>query len=317
MTAQAQTVQDGSAEMIEEIIRLSKLSYERLPMLEVVFERYLLALAPDLKTYTSVAADVMLEEFEYTSCAEALQSISAPSFLAVTEARNWDGTILVGIDPPLLFSTLEIMLGGRSTKAPNEAWSPRGFTAIEKRIGKRFCEVALSSLSGAFGQVAEVDFAIDHLETSTQSTVLAPPTTPCVKVVLKIAMESRVGRLTFLLPYNSFEKVRPVLAQAFLGGKLGGDSSWREQLTQKLHETDVTLAASLHEFRLPLSDVLSWAPGQTLDLGIGSDSEVTVKCNGLAMFRGAMGRRKNGAIALRITEDLGGKDAIANDVTAD
>lgn len=311
-TAAEETPQDETVE--EHIIRLSKLSYERLPLLEVVFDRYQLALGPQLKSFTSTATEVSLRSFDYLSCGEALQELSAPNFLAVVDARPWEGQLLLAVEPPLLIAALEIMLGGR--KATPRAWTPRSFTSIEKRFGTRLCEMMLHTLQEAFGQLAEVELGIDHLESTPQSTVLAPPSTPCVRVVLDVTMEERGGQMTYILPYNAFEKVRPILAQAFLGGKIGGDSSWRRDLTEKLHGTNVTLAASLHEISVPLEEVLEWKPGVTLDLGIGPDASVTVNCNGMAMFRGAMGRRRNGAIALRVTEDLGRKEDL-HDVASD
>ncbi|RVV96879.1 hypothetical protein EKE94_16170 [Mesobaculum littorinae] len=298
-----QTTLNAEGESVEEhIIRLSKLSYERLPMMEVVFERYLLTLAPAIKSLCAAATEVTLDDFAYLSCGEALEGLASPSFLAVTETDSWDGPVLLAVEPELLFSVLEILLGGRSARA--REWTPRSFTAIEKRIGTRLCETALSALSESFAQLNKVDFRIDRLESLPQSTMLAAPSTPCVRVTLNVRLEDRGGRMSFVLPYNAFESVRPLFTQSFLGGQLGGDSSWRALLTDKLQETEVTLAAVLHEVHVPLTQVLDWAPGQTLDLGILADQAATVSCNGMVMFRGEMGRRRNGAIALKITEEL-------------
>ncbi|MFO7804425.1 MAG: FliM/FliN family flagellar motor switch protein, partial [Paracoccaceae bacterium] len=45
-------------------------------------------------------------------------------------------------------------------------------------------------------------------------------------------------------------------------------------------------------------------PGQVLNLGIDTEHEVTVACSGKDMFRAAIGRRRNGSVALRVSAEL-------------
>lgn len=292
------------AERIEdEMIRSARSNHQKLPVLEVIFDRFALGLGPMLKAYCAGAtADAELEAFEYMSCGEALESLSSQSLAIVTDVQPWDGSIGMVLDPELLFATLEIMLGGRS--AAQSFWTPRAFSTIEKRFGQRLCEVALEALTEAFVRLFEVEFKIDRIEGSPQALVLSAPTTPCVKVTMRITLEERGGTMIFLLPQTSFESVRPQLAAPFRGGQLGGDSSWRELLNDSLQDTSVSVNAVLHEPKLQLSDILNWSPGRTIDLGINVDQEVTVACGELKMFTAAIGRRRNGAVALRINRDF-------------
>ncbi|SFP65348.1 flagellar motor switch protein FliM [Tranquillimonas alkanivorans] len=298
----------NQAETVEEhIIRRAQHSHEKLPLLEVIFDRYALALAPALKSYTAAGADVELRSFEYMNCAQALESLPSPGFLVVTDAEGWQGPVLTSVQPELLFAALEITLGGRTSRS--KAWTPRSFTAIEKRLGTKLCEVMLRQLTEAMEQFAEVAFAVSHVETTPQSMALAPPASPCARITLDVALEGRGGELVFVLPYSAFEEVRPVFAQTFLGGRLGGDTGWRDVMRDRLQDTNVTLSAVLTELRVPMSDMLGWRPGETLDLGIDAEHPATVGCGGLPMFRGAVGRRKNGSVALKVTEELNGNGA--------
>ncbi|MCA0922637.1 flagellar motor switch protein FliM [Pseudooceanicola nanhaiensis] len=292
----------NGAPIEEQIIQMAKLSYERLPLLEVIFDRFALSLGPALKSYCGVLADAELEGFEYMPYSEALEGLSANGLVAITQASEWDSEIATVLDPDLLFTALEIMLGGRTVKGSD--WAPRSFTAIERRLGTNICEVILRELSTAFSQLSDNDFTIDHMEGNPHTLVLAPPGSPCVRITYKITLDERVGKLSFVIPNNAIDKVRPTLAQAFRGGQLGGDDAWRALLTDQISDTSVTLAAVLHEPVLPLTSVLQWKRGQVLDLGIDSEHEVTVTCSGKKMFRAAMGRRKNGSVALRVTEDF-------------
>lgn len=301
----------AGASIEEQIIRMATLNYDRLPMLEVIFDRYSLSLGGALKSYTAAATEVELRDFSYMTCTEALDSLKAPMFIAVGHTVLWEGPLVLAVEPELLFAALEIMLGGRSA-VPND-WTPRNFTAIERRLGQQLCEVTLNELTEAFAQLAEVPLAIGYVENSAQSIVLGPPSNPCVRVTLDVKFEGRGGAITYIIPYNTLDPIRPILMQPFLGGKLGGDDSWRAELDQKLKTATVTLNAVLHELEQPMSKVLAWEPGQLLDLGIFTDHEVCVTCGGRPMFRAAMGRRANQSVALRITEEFTPKEEAKDD----
>ena len=304
------------AERIEDqMIRSAKANYQRLPVLEVIFDRFTLALGPMMKSHCAGnSAEATLESFTYTSCGEALDSLSLESLAMVAEAQPWEGDIGVVLDHELLFTTLEILLGGRA--AGRTEWSPRAFSAIERRFGQKLCQAALDTLSEAFARLAEVHFTIDRIESSPQAMVLVTPSSPCAKIVMRIEFEGRGGNMTFLMPHSVFEPVRSILSAPFHGGQLGGDSSWRDLLSGKLQETSVTVDAVLHEPRVPLSDLLAWKPGVTVPLGVSVDHDVTVALGNLKLFSAAVGRRKNGSIALRVVRDYSDEEE-PTDVTFD
>lgn len=55
---------------------------------------------------------------------------------------------------------------------------------------------------------------------------------------------------------------------------------------------------------IPLRDVLSWMPGQVLDLGMQVDDPVTISVIGKDIAKAEVGRRKNGKIALKVSDKL-------------
>ncbi|PHP27907.1 flagellar motor switch protein FliM [Limimaricola cinnabarinus] len=292
---------DGSIE--EQIIQMASLSYERLPLLEAIFDRFALALGSAFKSYTTMPSEAVLTSFDYLLCGAALEGIGAPTLTAVARAEPWDGRIGLAMSPDLLFSVLEVMLGGRS--GDSRPWTPRSFTAIERRFGQRLAELVLGELEPAFEPVGGVRFRVDHLESAPTNAVLAPPHAAAVRITLKVSFEGRGGTLDFVIPDSALDTVRPMLSQSFPGGELAGDSGWREAVGRSIEGSEARITAVLHEMRIGLRTVLDWAPGDVIDLGVDMDHEATVSCNGQAMFRAAMGRRKNGAVALRVTDDLG------------
>ncbi|EAR51736.1 possible flagellar motor switch protein FliM [Oceanicola granulosus HTCC2516] len=316
MNAHAPQPEDGAETVEEQIIRLSSLNFERMPMLEVVFDRYVMALASAMKSFSGMPFDVTLRSFDYVTCGTALSGLPAPSLSALTTATPWSGNVLMTLSPDLLFSVLEVMLGGREGRG-RQLWKPRSFTAIERRFGGRLARMILDEFSQSFRQLSEVSFEIDSLESAPETIAIAPSGSPAVWVTLDLTVGERGGALYFLIPYTALDTVRPVLNQPFLGGKIGGDTSWRKDLEEKIEDTTVTLTASLHRLRVPVQEALGWRKGQTIDLGISAEQPVDVVCGERRMFRGQMGRRATGQVALRLIEEDTGTEADDADFATD
>jgi flagellar motor switch protein FliM len=104
---------------------------------------------------------------------------------------------------------------------------------------------------------------------------------------------------------TTLEPAQEILSKMFLGEKLGGDGTWRETLMERISGSLVSVQARLHEVAVELGDVMSWEAGQIIDLGIDEGHEATIMCSGIPIFHGAVGRRRNDTIALRITREEG------------
>lgn len=312
MTAEQTPDRTETRHVEELIIERAKFSYARLPMLEVVFDRFALSLSQCLKTYLGAMTEVTLEKVDYLSCIDAVEDLPDPALVAVTEADGWAGPLALVVEPALLFAVIEITFGGRAV--PGGERKPRSFTAIEKRIGERLCEVTLEDLVRAFAKVSPTDFAISHLETNPRALLLGPPTSACVRAVMRIEAEERSGQMIFVLPNASFEPVNHVLSQNFTGGQLGGDTGWRNKMTGMLGQTSVTLDALMGQAAISMRDVLAWTPGTVLDLGMQEGDPVTVTCAGLPVARAEVGRRKNARMALKFSEKLYEDEELAQHV---
>ena len=300
----------GHVSVEEEIIQKAKRSYERLPILEVILERFALAVGPALKHYVGAICEANIDSLEYAPLGDALEHIPSPALISVIEATDWDGAFALAIDPSMLISTLEITFGGRM--AERSTWSPRSFTAIEKKVGSELTRLILDELTETFGKLAVVDFAVSHIETNAQAMVLAPPNTGCVHLRMHLTMDDRDGYFGLVFPFNALSTIRGMLVQPFHGGSLGGDKSWRKNMTEAIAETEVMVTARLHDTTVPLKEVLEWKKGDVLDLGITVDQNVALMCSGHEMYLAQTGKRRNGRLALRVTEQLKDEEEMTN-----
>jgi flagellar motor switch protein FliM len=287
---------------IEAIIDSGMVSYERLPMLEVVFDRLVRMLSTSLRNFTSDNVEVSLDNISSIRFGDYLNSIPLPAMLAVFKAEEWDNFGLITVDSSLIYSIVDVLLGGRRGTAAMRI-EGRPYTTIERNLVERMIAVVLADLSAAFDPLSSVTFRFDRLETNPRFATIARPANAAVVARLRVDMEDRGGRLELLLPYATLEPVRELLLQMFMGEKFGRDSIWENHLATELWYTDVELEAVLDNTTVALNDVLEWEVGSRLDLLAKPESLVDLKCGEVKLFRGLMGR--NGEkIAVRIEEKM-------------
>ena len=98
---------------IRAIINSAMVSYERLPMLEVVFDRLVRLLTTSLRNFTSDNVEVSLDAITSIRFGDYLNSIPLPAILSVFRAKQLDNFGLLTVDSNLIYSIVDVLLGGR------------------------------------------------------------------------------------------------------------------------------------------------------------------------------------------------------------
>jgi flagellar motor switch protein FliM len=295
---------------IRAIINSALVSYERLPMLEIVFDRLVRLMTTSLRNFTSDNVEVSLDNISSIRFGDYLNSIPLPAILAVFRAQELDNFGLFTVDSNLIYSIVDVLLGGRRGTAQMRI-EGRPYTTIERSLVQRMIEVVLHDCKAAFEPLAPITFALDRLETNPRFAAIARPANAAILVKLRIDMEDRGGRIELLLPYATLEPIRKLLLQQFMGEKFGRDSIWESHLATELWSTQVEIDAVLDEQVMPLRQVMNFEVGQTLMLNCGPDAHVEMRCGGVPLLKGSMGRagmnvavRVEKAIKRQVSSDL-------------
>lgn len=289
---------------IQAILNSALVSYERLPMLEVVFDRLVRMMSTSMRNFTSDNVEVSLDNILSLRFGDYLNSIPLPAMLAVFKAEEWDNYGLLTVDSSLIYSIVDVLLGGRRGTAAMRI-EGRPYTTIERNLVERMVHVVLSDLSAAFDPLSPVTFRFDRLETNPRFATISRPSNAAIVAKLRIDMEDRGGRLELLLPYATLEPVRELLLQMFMGEKFGRDSIWETHLAEELWLTEVQMEAVLDEQVMNLREVLAWKVGSKILLNAQPNSPIDMRCGDVSMFRGRMGR-KGPHIAIRVDEKIKG-----------
>jgi flagellar motor switch protein FliM len=294
------SISDNSG--IRAIIDSAMVSYERLPMLEIVFDRLVRLMTTSLRNFTSDNVEVTLDRITSVRFGDYLNSIPLPAVLAVFKCEEWDNFGLFTVDSNLIYSMIDVLLGGRrGTTAIRIEGRP--YTTIETSLVKRMIEVVLADAELAFKPLSPVKFNIDRLETNPRFAAISRPANAAILVRLRIDMEDRGGAVELLLPYATIEPIRDVLLQMFMGEKFGRDSIWEGHLATEIGQAEIAVDAVLYEAKLPLKQLMRLEVGDVLPLDITPDARVTVRCGDVTLTEGRMGRVGD-RVAVRVSQPL-------------
>src|ERR671938_1377265 len=262
---------------IRAIIDSAMVSYERLPMLEIVFDRLVRLMTTSLRNFTSDNVEVSLDRITSVRFGDYLNSIPLPAILAVFKAEEWDNFGLITVDSSLIYSIIDVLLGGRRGQTAIRI-EVRPYTTIETSLVKRMVEVVLADAEQAFRPLSPVHFNIDRLETNPRFAAITRPANAAILVRLRIDMEDRGGTIELLLPYATIEPIRDVLLQMFMGEKFGRDPIWESHLATEIGQAEIGVDAVLYEAMLPLRALMRLKVGDTLPLEMRPEALVQVRC---------------------------------------
>jgi flagellar motor switch protein FliM len=294
------TLNDNSG--IRAIIDSAMVSYERLPMLEIVFDRLVRLMTTSLRNFTSDNVEVSLDRITSVRFGDYLNSIPLPAVLSVFKAEEWDNFGLATVNSNLIYSIIDVLLGGRRGASAVRV-EGRPYTTIETNLVKRMIEVILADAELAFKPLSPVKFNIDRLETNPRFAAITRPANAAILVRLRIDMEDRGGNIELLLPYATIEPIRGVLLQMFMGEKFGRDPIWEGHLATEIAQAEIGVEAVLYEAMLPLRQMMDLEVGDTLTLEMKPDALVTVRAGDVTLTEGRMGRVGD-RIAVRVAKPL-------------
>jgi len=287
---------------IRAIIDSGVISYERLPMLEIIFDRLVRLTTSSLRQFTADNVEVSLDRITSVRFGDYLNSIPLPAILTVFRAEQWDNYGLITVDSSLIYSVIDVLLGGRRV-ATGMRMEGRPYTTIETNMIRRMVEVILADAERAFSPVSPVRLTVDRLETNPRFAVISRPANAAILIKLRIDMEDRGGSVELLLPYATIEPIRDVLLQMFMGEKFGRDRIWEGHLATQIGLAEIAVDAVLYEAQLPLRRMMELEVGHTLDLDLKPDALVTLRCGDVALTEGRMGRVDD-RIAVRVVKPL-------------
>ncbi len=128
------------------LVNSAMVNYERLPMLDIVFDRLVRLMSTSLRNLTTDNVEVSLDQVSTVRFGDYMNSIPLPAMLSVFKAEEWDNNGLFVTDSALIYSIVDVLLGGRKG-TPAIRVEGRPYTTIETKLVEKMVQVSLGDLS--------------------------------------------------------------------------------------------------------------------------------------------------------------------------
>ena len=286
---------------VESLLARSRDNYEKFPMLEVVFDRFSRSISSSLRSFTGENAEITVENITSIRFEDYMNSVPLPTMMSIFQAIEWENVGLMTIDSSLVYSLIDILLGGGKF---SESFKVEGrpFTVIEQDIIKNFSRLVLEEIAAAFTPITTIGFKLDSLETNPRFATITRPSNPAVIISARIEFDDIGGKVDIVFPYTTLEPVKDVLTQMFAGESFGSDISWEPFLSEELKGTDVNLQAKLKTKKITLNELSKLEVGSTLIMDDRPEDDINIVCNGIKIFKGKLGAYgENVAVSLTDT----------------
>ena len=267
----------------------SRISYEKLPMLEIIFDRMVRLLSTSLRNFTSDNVDVSIDSMVSMRFDDYLNSIPLPALMVVFRANEWENFGIVMVDSALIYSMVDVLLGGRRTNKTVRV-EGRPYTTIEQDIVKSLVEIVLSDMGQSFDPISPVTFQYERLESNPRFATITRPNNSVLLVRLRVEIDERSGLIEVMIPHETLEPIRDLLSQIFIGEKFGQDSSWEKHMSTEIRNSNVLISALLDEKHISLGDLVNLQIGSTILLDKAPNDDIQLKCGDVMIGKARLGR---------------------------
>ena len=134
---------------------------------------------------------------------EFVNSLVQPTVIGTVEMHPFDGNILVELNPNLVFSIIDRMLGGKG----EFSGKVRELTDIEKTVTERVMMRMLELLEDSWSTVVDVRFRFESMESNPFFVQICPPRDMVLLVIMKLKVGDVEGMMSFCFPYFLMEPI--------------------------------------------------------------------------------------------------------------
>lgn len=278
-------------------------SSSRLPMLEIIFDRFIRAFCNSLRSFSSFTVDVEIQSVQTMRFGDYIDMLPIPTMIAPFLAVEWENYGLAVFDNHFIYSFIDILFGGRKLQSSLKV-EGRPYTSIEINLIQSINELLLADLSLAFEPVASINFQLDRFESNPKFASISRPEDMVIALKLFIKMESRNGSIDIIMPYSTIEPVKKLLAKSFIGEKISRDPAWTEHMRSEIKDSIVELEVILNGITSNLKDVASLKVGDTIMLDKDArDNKFVIAVQKVKISEGELGKVED-KVAIKLCDPL-------------
>jgi flagellar motor switch protein FliM len=285
---EVETEQDAGAELEGvrpyDLANQERIIRGRMPTLEIINQRLGRQLRAALSGALRRVVDVNALNVDMTKFGEFLKTVPVPTSMHVFRMLPLRGGALLVIESKLVFALIDSFFGGPGNASVKV--EGRDFTAIESHMIQRVASLVFMEMEKAWEPVEPIKIELERSEVNPQFVGIVPPSEIVVVTPFEMEMDEARGHVTVCIPYSMLEPMRGKLVAAFQSERLELDHSWVRRMMCQIEELEVAISVDLGHTEITVQTLLDIQIGDIIRLDQDSDSELTVRVEGVPKFMG-------------------------------
>jgi flagellar motor switch protein FliM len=259
----------------------------RMPTLEGINDFFARSLRNPLTLILRKSLEITPQKLVLMKYGEFTRTLPQPCSIHVFKINPLRGTSLLILDPKLVFSFVDIFLGG--TGRMNFRIEGRDFTPIESKLIMKVVNIIFSELEKVWSSVHPLSFQYLRSEFNSQFASIVPPTDLVLTIPFDLELEQVNGLITLCIPYSALEPIKAKLYSGFQTDPLECDQSWVPRIADQLKTTEVEVVIELGKVSVSAQKLLQLKEGDILTLEKDVSEPLKAKIQEVPKFLGKAG----------------------------
>ena len=285
--------------------RPDKFSKDQLRAIQMIHESFARQLTTSLSTLIRSMVSSEVVSVDQLAYEEFINSVVSPTVIGILEMYPFNGNSIIDMDPSLVFSIIDRMLGGKG----EYSGKPRELTDIEKTVTERVMMRMLELLEESWSTVVDVRFRFESMESNPFFVQICPPRDMVLLVVIRLAVGEVEGLISLCIPYFLMEPIMDKLSsqQWFASTSRKEEIDAKSYITKNLNEVKLPVALELGHTILSLGDVYGLQEGDVLKLDEKIDDPILIRVGNQIRFNAKPGIHDK-KVAAEVLEVLNDED---------
>ena len=265
--------------------RLDRVPKSQLRAIHLLHENFVRSLASSLSAYFRTYASLNLVSLEQSSYSEFLESLSSPTCITYIGLHPYDGTAVLELNNDLMFSLIELLLGGNGKTTLN---IQRKITDIEKALIQTLMRVVLHDLSEAWKSVADIRFAVQSLASEPQLLHVLAPAEAVVVIAIEVRVGPNSGVMNLAIPSIFIKRLRHKFDQLRQARRSASTQGDQDHLANLIQNATVVFEARIIGGSTSARRLLDLNAGDVLMLDHPLDRRLSGLLNGVEKLLGSV-----------------------------
>lgn len=267
----------------------------RMPTMEIINERFARNVRVGLFNLIRRSPEVSIGGIKVQKYSAFLREIVVPTNFNIVSVRPLRGSGLIVCDPNLVFAVIDALFGGGGKY--HTRIEGRDFSPTEQRVILRMVEVIIEEYRKAWIGIYPLELDYQRSEMQPQFANIATPSEIVVATSFTLEIGDTTGSVHFCIPYSTLEPIRDVLYSTIQGDSNEPDKRWINLLKQQIQSAEVELVAELAHAGATVEQLLSFKPGDFIELDI--KQQIQAKVDGVPVLDCHYGI-SNGKYAIKV-----------------